>query len=234
MLLELVRSGAARSCRFAARDRKNERREFLPRRTGGADRLLCKKTGGLLRSEDLASYRAEWVEPLSVNYRGYDVFELPPNGHGITVLMALNILKAFDLGAQRERNRAYHLMIEALKLAFTDARTYVADPRAMKADVSELLSESYAAKRRALIGEAQSIPSLATPSAAALSTLARRTARETWSPISRATTSGLVPRRGARHRRPLPEPRRQLFHDPRSDNVVALGKKSYHIIPAFS
>jgi gamma-glutamyltranspeptidase/glutathione hydrolase len=202
-----------------------------------AERIVsfAKKTGGLLRSEDLASYRAEWVEPLSVNYRGYDVFELPPNGHGITVLMALNILKAFDLGAQRERNRAYHLMIEALKLAFTDARTYVADPRAMKADVSELLSESYAAKRRALIGDEAVDPQPGDPFCGGTVYLCAADGEGNMVSYIQSNYLGfgsgvVVPGTGVS----LQNRAANFSMDPRSDNVVAPGKKSYHtIIPGF-
>lgn len=110
------------------------------------------KTGGFITKEDLADYRAEWVEPIHVNYRGYDVWEIPPNGHGITVLMALNILKGFEF-TKKDCADTYHKQIEAMKLAFADGMHYIADPRYMQTKVEELLSEEYAAVRRALIGE---------------------------------------------------------------------------------
>lgn len=110
------------------------------------------KTGGYLSLEDLADYRAEWVEPVHINYHGYDVWEMPPNGHGITALMALNILKGMEIGA-KDTGDTFHKQIEAMKLAFADGMHYIADPRYMHTRVEELLSDAYAAQRRALIGE---------------------------------------------------------------------------------
>lgn len=110
------------------------------------------KTGGYLSLEDLADYRAEWVEPVHINYHGYDVWEMPPNGHGITALMALNILKDMEIGA-KDTGDTFHKQIEAIKLAFADGMHYIADPRYMQTRVEELLSDAYAAQRRALIGE---------------------------------------------------------------------------------
>ena len=69
-----------------------------------------------------------WAEPITTDYRGYTVCEMPPNGHGITALMALNILRGLELPAEREDARTYHLIAEAIKLAYADTRTYVADP----------------------------------------------------------------------------------------------------------
>ena len=110
------------------------------------------KTGGYLSLEDLADYRAEWVEPVHINYHGYDVWEMPPNGHGITALMALNILKDMEIGA-KDTGDTFHKQIEAMKLAFADGMHYIADPRYMQTRVEVLLSDAYAAQRRALIGE---------------------------------------------------------------------------------
>ena len=111
-----------------------------------------KDNGGFITMEDLAATSADWVEPISTNYRGYQVYELPPNGQGITALIALNILEGFDLGAMRSQPaQYYHTMIEAMKLAFADRNRYIADPTFSKVPVSELLSKDYAAKRRALI-----------------------------------------------------------------------------------
>jgi len=111
-----------------------------------------KDNGGFITMEDLAATKADWVEPISTNYRGYQVYELPPNGQGITALIALNILEGFDLGAMRSQPaQYYHTMIEAMKLAFADRNRYIADPTFSKVPVSELLSKDYAARRRALI-----------------------------------------------------------------------------------
>ncbi len=114
-------------------------------------------TDGFLCAKDLAMVEPEWVEPLSVNYRGYDVWELPPNGQGITVLMALNILKGFEF-VRRDDPETFHRQIEAIKLAFVDAARYVADPRFADVPVKAMLSDEYAAVRRALIGEQAILP----------------------------------------------------------------------------
>ena len=125
---------------------------------------FSRETGGYFSEEDFASYRPMWVEPISVDYKGYTVCEIPPNGHGITVLMALNILKGLDLSPERERADTYHKIIESIKLAFADTKTYVADPRYMKTRVEDLLSQDYAARRRALIGETALLPQAGDPS----------------------------------------------------------------------
>lgn len=129
-----------------------------------ADKIdeFSRSTGGYIRKSDLAAYRAEWVEPISIDYRGYRVWELPPNGHGIVALMALNILKGFEHGSKDCAENLHH-EIEAMKLAYADGRKYVADPRYMKAQVKELLSDEYTAKRRALIGEQAIMPEPGNP-----------------------------------------------------------------------
>ena len=124
---------------------------------------FSKETGGFFDESDFTGYHPDWVEPVSVNYRGYDVWELPPNGHGITALMAFQILQGFDLGNDREDPMVYHRCIEAIKLAFADTRKYVADPAFMKTKVSDLLSESYLAGRRALIGDQALYPEAGDP-----------------------------------------------------------------------
>ncbi len=121
-----------------------------------------KKHNGFLTAEDLAAYKPEWVEPISVNYHGYDVWELPPNGHGITVLMALQILKGFELG-ERDCADTMHKQIEAMKLAMSDTAAHVAEPAYMRVTVDELLSERYAADRRALIGDEAIMPTAGDP-----------------------------------------------------------------------
>jgi len=109
-----------------------------------------KSVGGFMKMSDFEAYKPSWVDPISVNYRGYDVCEIPPNGQGIIALMALNILRGFEFNG-REDPRTYHLQLEAIKLAFADARQYVSDPRNMKVSVEQLLSEDFAAQRRKLI-----------------------------------------------------------------------------------
>ncbi len=110
--------------------------------------------GGYLRKQDFERHRSTWVEPVSVNYRGFEVFELPPNGQGIAALQMLNLLEGFDLKALGLHSpECLHLMIEAKKLAFEDRARYYADPEFSKVPLSGLLSKEYAAERRKLIDQ---------------------------------------------------------------------------------
>lgn len=110
------------------------------------------EAGGCMTVDDLAAHRSTWETPASVTYRDYRVYECPPNGQGITALVALNILEGFDLGELAPLSaERLHLEIEALRLAFADARWYVADPEVVHVPVEELLSKNYAAERRKLI-----------------------------------------------------------------------------------
>lgn len=107
--------------------------------------------GGAMSPEDLAAHESTWVEPISTTYRGMRVWECPPNGQGITALLALNILEGFDLGSQDPLGpERWHLLIEAMRIAFADTRWYVADPQVAKVPAAELLSKEYAATRRRL------------------------------------------------------------------------------------
>lgn len=112
---------------------------------------FSRKYNGFIRKSDLEKFYPQWVEPISIEYKGYNIFEIPPNGHGITVLMALNILKGFELDKNKEDVDNYHKIIESLKLAFADSKTYVTDINEMNVKVEELLSEKYADKRRQII-----------------------------------------------------------------------------------
>lgn len=104
--------------------------------------------GGVLSQADLAAYQAEWVQPLSQNYRGYTVFELPPNGQGIAALMALGMLEHFDLARlPLDSAASAHLQIEAMKLAFADTYRYVAEPAAMQVTPAQMLAPDYLAER---------------------------------------------------------------------------------------
>ena len=112
----------------------------------------AKRDGGALRTSDLAEHRADWVPPLEINYRGYTVHELPPNGQGITALIALGILGHFDLASHPvDGADSLHLQIEAMKLAFADARRYVADVDHMDVPPPRLLDPGYLESRAALI-----------------------------------------------------------------------------------
>jgi len=113
---------------------------------------VIKEAGGCMSAEDLAAHISTWEEPISVTYRGYRVFECPPNGQGLTALIALNILEEFDLAALASLStERLHLMIEAMRLAFADARWYVADPTFANIPIQDILSKGYAEERRKLI-----------------------------------------------------------------------------------
>lgn len=119
-----------------------------------ADRVdaFMRAQGGWLRRTDLERHTSTWVEPVSVNYRGYEIHELPPNGQGIAVLQMLNILEGFNLRTMGFQSAdALHVMIEAKKLAFEDRARFYADPDFARVPVQGLLSKAYAAERRKLI-----------------------------------------------------------------------------------
>src|SRR4029453_17700598 len=108
--------------------------------------------GGVMTAADLAEHAATWDEPLSIGYRGRRVWEGPPNGQGITALMALGLLDGLELAGQDPLGpERWHLLIEAMRVAFADTRWYVADPQVAKVPVTELLSKEYAKKRQGLI-----------------------------------------------------------------------------------
>ncbi len=116
----------------------------------------AKETGGFLTMDDFAAHQSTWVEPITTNYRDFDVYQIPPNGQGIGVLLMLNLFEGFDLAALPHNSAAYlHLQIEAKKLAYADLYHYVSDPAFNKLPIKELLSKDYADKRRKLINPKQ-------------------------------------------------------------------------------
>ena len=132
---------------------------FYRGRPGRAIAEVVRALGGLLSEADLAAHRSTFEDPISTTYRDYTVYECAPNGQGLTALIALNILEGFDLAAHEPRSADYlHLLIEALRLAFADARWYVADPAFSPPPVEALLSKAYADERRALIDPARRRP----------------------------------------------------------------------------
>lgn len=195
---------------------------------------FSRKHGGYLRSEDLAAFKPEWVDPISVNYRGYDVWEIPPNGHGIITLMALNILKGFEF-SERETARSYHLAIEAIKLAFADGKRYIADPRYMSVGVKDLLSEAYAEERRRLIGKVALSPEPGRPPKGGTVYLSTADAEGNMVSFIQSNYMGfgsglVVPGTGiALHNRGF-----NFSLDQGHDNCLAPGKRPYNtIIPGF-
>ena len=196
---------------------------------------FSRATGGYFAEDDFRGYQPEWVEPITTDYRGCTVCEIPPNGHGITVLMALNILSGMTLPAQRQSAETYHRIMEAIKLAFADARAYVADPRFMRTKTADLLSADYAARRRALIGGRALLPEAGDPSGS--DTIYLCTADPFGNMVSfiqsnyKTFGAGIaVPGTGIS----LQDRGANFSLDPASDNCLAGGKKSYHtIIPGF-
>ncbi|GAE36433.1 gamma-glutamyltransferase [Halalkalibacter akibai] len=192
------------------------------------------KHGGFLRKEDLAAYEPEWVNPISVDYKGYQVWEIPPNGQGLIALEALNILKGFDF-PEKESTNTYHKQIEAMKLAFVDGLKYITDAESMSVSVEELLSDEYAEKRRQLIGEEAILPEPGTPQKGGTVYLA--TADEEGNMVSFIQSnymgfgSGVVvPGTGIA----MQNRGHNFSLDPSHDNALKPGKKTYHtIIPGF-
>lgn len=133
-----------------------------------AERILAfaRATGGLLSAEDLAAHRSRWVEPVSAEYQGYQVWELPPNGQGLAALLALAILNGTDSARHGHLSEgSLHLQIEAMKLAFADACRYIADPEQADVPAAGLLEPAYIAGRRALIGPEARLPEPGQPPA---------------------------------------------------------------------
>jgi len=117
---------------------------------------VIQQAGGCMTEDDLAAHASTWEMPSTITYRGYRLCECPPNGQGITALIALNILEGFDLAPLELLSpQALHLQIEALRLAFADARWYISDPTFNQIPLEQLLSKEYAAERRALINPAR-------------------------------------------------------------------------------
>ena len=126
--------------------------EFYRGETARKISAYLESKGSLIRLEDLQRHDSEWVAPISVTYKGYELFELPPNGQGIVALEMLNVLEGYDVGALDHNSAEYiHYLVEAKKLAFADRDTYVTDPNVRKLPISELISKEYAAKMRARI-----------------------------------------------------------------------------------
>ncbi len=193
-----------------------------------------RRYGGYLRYEDLAAYEARWVEPIGVDYRGYRVCEIPPNGQGITALAALNILKEFSF-EQKDSPETVHRQIEAMKMAFADVLDRVTDPDQMKDDYSFLLEPEYGARRAAEMGDTARVWSKSQPPCSG--TVYLCCADELGNMVSYIQSnyhgfgSGIVVEgtgislqdRGA-----------DFSLDPTAANCLAPGKRSYHtIIPGF-
>lgn len=201
-----------------------------------ADKIdqFSKLNGGLLRIDDLASYTPEWVTPISINYRGYEVWEIPPNGHGLVTLMALNSLKGFDLES-KESADSYHWQIEAIKLAFADGKKYIAEPSHMNVSIEDLLSDRYSCERRKLIGKRALQPEPGNPPKGGTVYLATADGEGNMVSFIQSNYVGfgsglVVPKLGiSLHNRG-----NNFSLDPNHANCLQPGKRPYHtIIPGF-
>ncbi|XP_052820033.1 glutathione hydrolase-like YwrD proenzyme [Mya arenaria] len=125
---------------------------------------ICKavaRFGGVMSMEDLKAHTTTFEEPIRTDYKGHMVWEIPPNGQGITALMALNILEGFDLKAMGHNSAEYlHTLIEALRLSFADVAQYCADPSKVHVPIEKMLSKQYAAERRKLIDNKKALPNV--------------------------------------------------------------------------
>jgi gamma-glutamyltranspeptidase/glutathione hydrolase len=199
-----------------------------------------RRIGGDLRYEDFAAHHGEWVEPLSVNYRGYDVYELPPNGQGAAVLQMLQILKAYDLKKMGAGSAdALTAMLEAKRLAYEDLAKWYADPAFVHVPMKGLLSDGYADKRRKLIDLRHANPDIGPgdPKLHDGDTIYLTTADKDGMMVSliqsnyRGMGSGLVPD----HLGFMFQDRGELYSlDAKAANVYAPAKRPFQtIIPAF-
>ncbi len=198
------------------------------------------RIGGDLRYEDFAEHKSEWVEPLGVDYRGYVMYQLPPNTQGVAALQMLQILKDYDLaGMGAGSAEAVHLMVEAKRLAFEDRARYYADPDFSKAPLEGLISDEYADTRRALIDPAKAMTDIepGDPKLENGDTTYLTVADKDGMMVSliqsnyRGMGSGLVPD-GLGF---MFQDRGELFHlDADHPNAYAPAKRPFHtIIPAF-
>ena len=207
-----------------------------------ADKIdaFMQANGGYLRKADLEKHHSEWVEPVTTNYRGYDVSELPPNSQGVATLQILNILEGFDLKSMGFQTvQTFHTMIEAKKLAWADRAKFYADMNFAKVPLKWLVSKQYAAERRKLIDPNKSAPSYdaGNPNLEQGDTIYMCTADDEGNMVSliqsnyRGMGSGIsVPGLGF-----MFQDRGQLFTlEPGHMNVYAPGKRPFQtIIPAF-
>ncbi|MFV3075122.1 gamma-glutamyltransferase [Niveispirillum fermenti] len=197
-----------------------------------------KRIGGPLRYEDFASHKSQWVEPVSTGYRGYDVWQIPPNGQGLATLQMLNILEGYDLKSMGHNSADFiHVSVEAKKLAFADRSRWYADPDFVKLPIATLVSKDYAATRRALIDMGRA----GTPETGIMpeshDTIFLSTADKDGLMVAliqsnyRGMGSGLVPD-GLGFM--LQDRGEQFALDPAHPNVYAPGKRPFHtIIPGF-
>ncbi len=197
----------------------------------------ARENGGAITVEDFAAYKPEWVTPLAKNYAGHTLHEIPPNGQGISALMALGILSNFDLASMKvDGVDSQHLQIEAMKLAFADIYRYVAEPSSMEVTADQLLDDAYLASRAKLI-DMKRAQDFGAGNPVKGGTIYLSTADESGMMVSFIQSnymgfgSGVVvPGYGLS----MQNRGHSFSLDAKSPNVVAPGKRPFHtIIPAF-
>ena len=219
---------------------ENGRDEFYRGRIAREIDSYMAEQGGLLTYEDMAAHQSEWVTPVSTNYRGWDVYELPPNGQGIAALQILNILEDFDIASMGFGSAEYvHTFVEAKKLAFEDRAKYYADMDFVDVPVERLISKEYADERRKLISPDKASTRLSAGDATLEGgdTIYLTVADADGNMVSliqsnyRGMGSGMTPGELGF----VLQDRAELFAlDENHANVVAGGKRPFHtIIPAF-
>ena len=194
--------------------------------------------GGYFTLSDLSEFEPEWIEPVSTNYRGYDIWELPPNGQGIAALQILNILENYDIKKLGFYSAKYiHLFTEAKKLAFEDRAQYYADMNFAKVPVKKLISKEYAEKRNNLISFDKVLTSIDSTNLEEGDTIYLTVADKFGNMISliqsnyRGMGSGVIPNNSGF----MLQDRGEMFNlDPTHRNSLEGGKRPFHtIIPAF-
>jgi gamma-glutamyltranspeptidase/glutathione hydrolase len=217
---------------------KGGRNEFYRGTIARTIDAFMKQNGGFLTYDDLSRHHSEWVEPVSTSYRGFDVWELPPNGQGIAALQILNILEGFDIASMGFGSAEYmHLFTEAKKLAFEDRAKYYADPTFSATPVNQLISKKYATERRKLIDRNVAAKVLPAGKPEAGNTIYLTVADKFGNMVSliqsnyRGMGSGMCPT-GLGF---VLQDRGEMFTlEEGHNNVYAPGKRPFHtIIPAF-
>lgn len=229
---EVWRSEAhARTLRLIA---ETEGKAFYQGEIAAKIDAFSREFGGYIRAEDLADYRPEWVDPIYIGYRGYDVWEIPPNGQGLSTLLALNIMQGFN-PLNRDDARSYHQLIESVKLGMIDGNHHITQYDRMHVGVQDLLSTAYADSRRALIGEEALDPQPGTPQKGGTIYLATADDEGMMVSYIQSNYEGfgsalVVPGTGIA----LQNRGCNFSLDPHHVNCLAPGKRTFHtIIPGF-